>query len=123
MKVREGGGGGGREEEGTETNEIITEDKDDLLHSSFRSSESDEEDAEVSAEEIGTGMRYVKEFNSPNSGCAVLSSVTAVMKKNRVIGTPDYIAPEVICGESTSNNTIDWWSLGVMTYEFIAGIP
>lgn len=45
------------------------------------------------------------------------------IKKNRVIGTPDYIPPEVINGESTNNPSIDWWSLGVMIYEFIAGIP
>ena len=42
-------------------------------------------------------------------------------KKNRVIGTPDYIPPEVISGMSTSNKSIDWWSLGVMTYEFVVG--
>jgi serine/threonine protein kinase len=46
-----------------------------------------------------------------------------VAKKNRVIGTPDYIPPEVINGESANNPSIDWWSLGVMTYEFIVGIP
>ncbi|KRX01089.1 Protein kinase-like domain [Pseudocohnilembus persalinus] len=42
---------------------------------------------------------------------------------NRIIGTPDYIPPEVISGISTNNKSIDWWSLGVMIYELVCGIP
>jgi len=41
----------------------------------------------------------------------------------RIIGTPDYIAPEVIEGISTKNKTIDWWSLGAVAYEMIVGVP
>eukprot|EP00928_Gymnodinium_smaydae_P032775 TRINITY_DN23653_c0_g1_i2.p2 TRINITY_DN23653_c0_g1~~TRINITY_DN23653_c0_g1_i2.p2 ORF type:complete len:336 (-),score=78.86 TRINITY_DN23653_c0_g1_i2:68-1075(-) len=37
-----------------------------------------------------------------------------------LIGTPDYIAPEVIRGQGYTS-AIDWWSLGVMMYEFIVG--
>ena len=44
-------------------------------------------------------------------------------QKNRIVGTPDYIAPEVILGKSISNPTLDWWSYGVLVYEFIVGIP
>ena len=42
-------------------------------------------------------------------------------KHIHIIGTPDYIAPEIINQTSYSNYTIDWWSLGVMAYELIIG--
>lgn len=44
-------------------------------------------------------------------------------EKKRIVGTPDYIAPEIINGESISNKTLDWWSLGVIMYELLIGIP
>lgn len=43
-------------------------------------------------------------------------------KRARIIGTPDYIAPEVIRGEH-HDKTVDWWSLGVMMYEFLTSVP
>lgn len=44
-------------------------------------------------------------------------------KKRRIVGTPDYIAPEIIKGISVSNLSIDWWSLGCLLYEFVVGFP
>ena len=46
-----------------------------------------------------------------------------IEKKHRIIGTPDYIAPEVIAGDDCSNKAIDWWSMGCILYEFLVGIP
>ena len=37
-------------------------------------------------------------------------------------GTPDYLAPEVILGKG-HNRPADWWTLGVLTYEMMSGIP
>jgi len=42
---------------------------------------------------------------------------------HRLIGTPDYTAPEIIQGISYENSTVDWWSLGVLMFEFLVGIP
>lgn len=48
---------------------------------------------------------------------------TTNYKKPRIIGTPDYIAPEVITGLSIVNPSLDIWSFGVIMYEFLVGIP
>ena len=41
-------------------------------------------------------------------------------KKKGCVGTPDYIAPEVLKGE-THTFRLDFWSLGVIVFEFITG--
>lgn len=37
-------------------------------------------------------------------------------------GTPEYLSPEVILGKG-HNRPADWWSLGILIYEMIFGIP
>jgi len=37
-------------------------------------------------------------------------------------GTPEYMAPEII-KRSGHSFSVDWWSLGVLTYELIVGVP
>ena len=37
-----------------------------------------------------------------------------------VVGTPHYMAPEVLTGKGYSIS-VDYWSMGAMLYEFICG--
>jgi serine/threonine protein kinase len=38
------------------------------------------------------------------------------------VGTPDYVAPEIILNQPHSFS-VDYWALGVMLYEFVCGVP
>ena len=38
------------------------------------------------------------------------------------VGTPDYIAPEVF-GQAGYDETVDWWSVGVILFEMLVGYP
>jgi serine/threonine protein kinase len=37
-------------------------------------------------------------------------------------GTPEYLAPEIIKGKGYSKS-VDWWSLGILIYEMMVGLP
>ena len=48
---------------------------------------------------------------------------SSMKSPNRIVGTPDYIAPEIIEGHNYNNPGSDWWSLGALLFEFLTGIP
>lgn len=67
-----------------------------------------------------TDFGLAKIRNVGESMCDDLS-----MKKKsrkRVLGTPDYLSPEVLLGYEETF-AVDWWALGVIGFELLTGIP
>eukprot|EP00898_Chlorokybus_atmophyticus_P004185 jgi/Chlat1/4768/Chrsp308S00818 len=44
------------------------------------------------------------------------------LRHRSCVGTPDYLAPEILLGTGHGPQ-VDWWSLGAILYEFITGVP
>ncbi|KAJ6812935.1 putative serine/threonine protein kinase IRE4 isoform X1 [Iris pallida] len=42
--------------------------------------------------------------------------------RDSAVGTPDYLAPEILLGNA-HGFAADWWSVGIILFEFITGIP
>lgn len=51
-----------------------------------------------------------------------LAQETKQFMDQQVFGTPDYLAPEVILRQGYGK-PVDWWSLGIILYEFLIGVP
>lgn len=52
----------------------------------------------------------------------IASRRNSIFQKDAILGTPDYLAPELLFGLGNSS-AVDWWAFGICLYEFITGIP
>ncbi|KAK7060493.1 rim15, signal transduction response regulator [Paramarasmius palmivorus] len=70
------------------------------------------------ATELTTDLRSHSHSNSNSN-----SAGGTPPGEQKFVGTPDYLAPETILGLRKDDAAVDWWALGVITYEFLYGIP
>jgi len=60
-------------------------------------------------------IRLIKSGASDAVSCTFLSPI--------VSGTPEYLAPEMLLPGSPHDRSVDCWSLGVLLYETLIGMP
>ena len=59
------------------------------------------------------------------TACAELlygSNLIITLRRTTLCGTLDYLPPEMVEGRD-HNEKVDLWSLGVLCYEFLVGVP
>jgi cGMP-dependent protein kinase 1 len=64
---------------------------------------------------------YLKLINLPTAKVLEKDENGAMKKTYTIIGTPHYMAPDIVIGKGYSN-MVDLWSLGVCLYEFLCGV-
>eukprot|EP01119_Soliformovum_irregulare_P025363 TRINITY_DN9368_c0_g1_i1.p1 TRINITY_DN9368_c0_g1~~TRINITY_DN9368_c0_g1_i1.p1 ORF type:complete len:627 (-),score=161.64 TRINITY_DN9368_c0_g1_i1:43-1923(-) len=69
-------------------------------------------------DDTATDRAYVPNQNKNPA----IRRLTRREKAYSCVGTPDYLAPEVLRGIG-HDESADWWSVGAITYEFLTGLP
>lgn len=72
--------------------------------------------------ESTTTTRNTRQRTSSRSSLAASGEKKGSDNERTFQGTPDYLAPEILKGKK-HDHCVDYWSLGVMMFEFLIGYP
>ncbi|KAL7604706.1 hypothetical protein Lser_V15G18406 [Lactuca serriola] len=61
-------------------------------------------------------------LSSPSPSLSATETQQKRRKNRFVVGTPDYFTPEILLGTGHGTSA-DWWSVGVILFDMIVGIP
>ncbi|XP_006856075.2 probable serine/threonine protein kinase IRE4 isoform X2 [Amborella trichopoda] len=77
-----------------------------------------------STEELGGNMGSISFLSEDHHLGTSFEEASHREKGNQrvAVGTPDYLAPEILLG-TEHGYTADWWSVGIILFELITGIP
>ncbi|XP_049517100.1 serine/threonine-protein kinase greatwall isoform X2 [Dermacentor silvarum] len=86
---------------------------------------------DVLSPEWADGVSHSDEVFAPRpTGITPVCSASSLERRtpkvsrgqHRLLGTPDYLAPELLLGQE-HGAPVDWWALGICLYEFMTGLP
>lgn len=97
---------------------------DDSVSTMKREDEDEEENLLRSTRDFVVIPQSVPNHTPPPASDRSLgrSSRRNTRSSRRVVGTPDYLAPEALLGTGHAA-PLDWWALGVIMFEFLTGCP
>ncbi|XP_078152825.1 putative serine/threonine protein kinase IRE [Carex rostrata] len=77
---------------------------------------------DLSGPDVSSGLMGEHQDDAGPEVAAQRAEKREQRRKQTAVGTPDYLAPEILLG-MPHGPTADWWSVGIILFELLVGIP